>query len=252
MPLFPPSTMLPGAADGFRKWLNDPTNRAALLYAGTAMLQPMRLGESPLMRLGSSVGGGYAAALTAAEKTRLSEMEQMSETEKENYRRSRDAQDDTYRAETLGLSKKNLALDSANTQSLIAERSDRKIGLTQLLKEQNSTRGKASAAYRKAFDEAATTASEASMLSPGQEPRTPDAFKADPVWVEQFQRDFLTSYKASEAAADALYPSDMVAPPAAPTAATALQVGDVIKGYRFLGGDPAKEENWAPVKGDKQ
>jgi hypothetical protein len=63
------------AQDNQQSWLADPNNRAMLMQAGIAMMQPMQWGQSPVAHMASSLGQGFEArdrgqaAELAAQKT---------------------------------------------------------------------------------------------------------------------------------------------------------------------------------------
>ena len=61
MALFPSLTQPTALQQDWKTWLSRPENRAGLIQAGIALMQPLQMGQSPIGQVGQAIGQGVEA-----------------------------------------------------------------------------------------------------------------------------------------------------------------------------------------------
>lgn len=221
-PTADPTAGLPDAGtfenirDQWMTFLDKPGGRGALLNAGIALLQPPSFGDTPASQIGRAIGhAGEGVARTEAMDLRQQEAASKAEL------RSAQAGAAEARAGAAG-SRAELQADRLRSQEAIKDLQSRILI--------NSHYNK-----YKAQIQALNAKKQADIINPGQ--------PLDPIMSED---EFVASSPLLRGlrlgGPGGVGPGSPIAQP--PQAGTGPRVGEVVRGYKFLGGDPANPSSW--------
>lgn len=227
----------PGTFDKLRgEWgafLSDPRGQAAVMSMGLALTQPPSFGDNALSQIGRAVGA-------AGESGRLLEAQDLKRSELESKDAMREAQAQA-RLMTAGAAEQRAEAASARAGAA----GDRAGFQAERLRMQQESLGLrerlgASIRYQSYKNEVAKRNQNNAFMNPGAPP--------EPVMSYP---DFLKTMGFN---VPGVQPTDsgdeLSVPPAADTTsrpAGAPAIGEVRKGYRFKGGNPADQKNWEKI-----
>lgn len=226
---------VPQAMSGF---LDNPQGRAALLSAGLALMQPPSFGDNPMSQIGRAIGSaGQSVGANEAADIRASEA-----SSKQELRASQASAAETRadaaaaRAGTAGARMDQAADRLAFGRERLAAMNERNL---------LGNRVRLSGMYQQYVKDVAKRNSDP-LRTGAPEPVLPigDWVKSNPLVNQMFPELNQTAATAGE--------DDTEVPAAAQTTTTAAPrgapaVGEVRKGYRFKGGNPALPDSWEKV-----
>jgi hypothetical protein len=229
----------PGTYDHLRsQWssfLDDPKGRAAIMSMGLALTAPPNFGDNALSQIGRAVGAGGQSA-------QLMESQDLKRTEQESKDAMREAQAQS-RLMTAGAAEQRAEAASARLGTAGANLELRRQALDNALQGRNTAaRLRLSQMYQNDVARINKENANAAVLSQPLKPILP--FRD---WVAN--NPSLRSLGLLDDTGQAPGTEDIV-PPAADTTSQPVggpKPGEVRKGYRFKGGNPADQSNWEKI-----